>query len=594
MIIISISAENLLKYASLELTDLPDTGIIAVSGQNESGKSTIGESICFALFGRTFSFSSDKPEKIICWGQARCSAEVVFSAAGEEQYRITRSLDNEGNQSACLSRNEDAENPIASGVASVNDAMFSLLGFDYDEFIESFYLAQREITTPHRNSQAIKAMAGLATMDAVSADVHREITEEQVAIEELDSEIVAIDAKLQVLDIQEGYLQVLEADFESLNAVQEEREQQVSDLQSAAIAYTENIPRLKRAHRGRRSMIVLCSLMAVGSVLSGNAAWGPWADDPMDGFLWGQFCGLMLLMLMVATGGFFIMIGRIQGLSKTPKILVKKLRDIQRINAVVQEGSSKEITAVEVASEDAKDVYTAIAEYTAKPEVVAAIVKPELDQAQQENQARLGDIECLSKTISEENVRLQQATELTQARKIMEGEMAGHQHEIKVRLLAEDLLDGAGKELSQRFNRDLRELAGHTLPLFTDGRYEHLRIDDDLNVQVFSNEKRDFMSLDEVSSGTQRQIMLAVRLALSQKLIDSAMTGKQFVFLDEPFAFFDRERTKSTLAVLPQLSDEITQVWIVSQDFPDDSQLDRRVICSRDYLCLVPDTAISE
>ena len=43
------------------------------------------------------------------------------------------------------------------------------------------------------------------------------------------------------------------------------------------------------------------------------------------------------------------------------------------------------------------------------------------------------------------------------------------------------------------------------LPLFTDGRYEHLQIDDGLKVRVFSNDKRDFMDLEEVSSGTQRR-----------------------------------------------------------------------------------------
>ncbi len=82
--------------------------------------------------------------------------------------------------------------------------------------------------------------------------------------------------------------------------------------------------------------------------------------------------------------------------------------------------------------------------------------------------------------------------------------------------------------------------------------------------------------------------MLAVRLALSQKLVDSAMTGRQFIFLDEPFAFFDAERTLSTLEVLPQLSDEITQIWLIAQDFPEGSQLDRHIECAREYVSLSP------
>jgi exonuclease SbcC len=90
------------------------------------------------------------------------------------------------------------------------------------------------------------------------------------------------------------------------------------------------------------------------------------------------------------------------------------------------------------------------------------------------------------------------------------------------------------------------------------------------------------MDLDEISSGTQRQIMLALRLALSQELVNSAVLGSQFVFLDEPFAFFDDERTRTSLKVLPQISDEISQVWIVSQEFPPDASFDRHVRCARD------------
>jgi exonuclease SbcC len=97
---------------------------------------------------------------------------------------------------------------------------------------------------------------------------------------------------------------------------------------------------------------------------------------------------------------------------------------------------------------------------------------------------------------------------------------------------------------------------------------------------VFSSEKRDFLDLDEISSGTQRQIMLAVRLALSQKLINAAVGGRQFVFLDEPFAFFDEQRTADSLAVLPDVSPDITQIWVTSQTFPPGSRFDLEIRCA--------------
>jgi hypothetical protein len=89
MIINRIRSEHVLKYAQLDLNHLPPRGLIAVSGPNESGKSTIGEIMCFALFGRTFSLRPDEIVNLIRWGEPRGSASLDFSI-DEAQYRISR------------------------------------------------------------------------------------------------------------------------------------------------------------------------------------------------------------------------------------------------------------------------------------------------------------------------------------------------------------------------------------------------------------------------------------------------------------------------------------------------------------------------
>lgn len=76
MIITSIKAENVLKYTSLDLQELPEQGLIAISGLNESGKSTVGETICFALFGRTFSLVEDDLQKIIQISRVRIMQNI--------------------------------------------------------------------------------------------------------------------------------------------------------------------------------------------------------------------------------------------------------------------------------------------------------------------------------------------------------------------------------------------------------------------------------------------------------------------------------------------------------------------------------------
>jgi exonuclease SbcC len=197
---------------------------------------------------------------------------------------------------------------------------------------------------------------------------------------------------------------------------------------------------------------------------------------------------------------------------------------------------------------------------------------------------RLGDqAEALEADIEDEEARLKEAADLSE---VLDG-LARKREEVEDRINDRrrglELLAGAIAHLSNNFNRDVKDLVGRMLPLFTDGRYEHLQIDEGLKVRVFSSEKRDFMDLEEVSSGTQRQVMLALRLALSQKLLSRTVKGRQFVFLDEPFAFFDQERTRRALQALANLDDDISQVWIVAQDFPEKCKVpfDTRIECER-------------
>ena len=164
MIITRLYAKNVLKYGTLLLEDMPQQGVIGISGPNESGKSSIGESICFALFGRTWSLDEKSRQKVIRWGENRCLVMLRFVAADGKEYEITRHLDSDGNHSARLSVVGDDEH-VTKGADAVKLQLQQVLGIKYDEYIESFYLAQRELTTPHPHSDAIKSMAGILSLE---------------------------------------------------------------------------------------------------------------------------------------------------------------------------------------------------------------------------------------------------------------------------------------------------------------------------------------------------------------------------------------------------------------------------------------------
>ncbi|MEO5362995.1 MAG: AAA family ATPase [Magnetococcus sp. DMHC-8] len=144
-----------------------------------------------------------------------------------------------------------------------------------------------------------------------------------------------------------------------------------------------------------------------------------------------------------------------------------------------------------------------------------------------------------------------------------------HLHQMAVRQVAQELLKGTCQGLSLRFNQELRRFIAQAAPLFTQGRYQHLRIDDNLQVAAFSAAKNDFVDFNEISTGVRYQLLLAVRMALAQALAARVGPAPQCIVLDEPFVFFDRQRVRESLEALPRVSSQITQVWVIAQEYED-------------------------
>ena len=188
----------------------------------------------------------------------------------------------------------------------------------------------------------------------------------------------------------------------------------------------------------------------------------------------------------------------------------------------------------------------------------------------------------LDQKIANEQARRDIADQLKEQISGFEKERSEHLQQISVRRAAQRLLEGTHPRLYGRFNIELQQVVRNIVPLLTEDRYENLQVGEDLEIQALSKEKGDFVSLSEVSGGTYFQLMLAIRLALSQAIITSSVGGDEFIILDEPFAFLDTKRTQKTLEVLPHMSNEIEQTWILAQSFDDESQLDLHLRCSCD------------
>ncbi|HHH39598.1 MAG TPA: ATPase [Sedimenticola sp.] len=602
MIITDVVAENVLKYRRLELHDLPEEGLIAIEGVNESGKSTIGEIICFGLFGRTYSLDQEGLDKLIRWDEPRCSASIRFRVDDRYRFEIARILDREGNQGARLTQ-EGKEEPVARGVTQVNEVLRELLGFGYEEFIESFYLAQREITTPHPHSHAVKAMAGITPMEALDREYAGEIREQQEAIAEARHETGQAAAALNDLAIDPQRLSQLEGEQEGLRQQSAALEANVERLEQAVGDYQDSLPEMRRTERrlGRARMARFLAFVASVLLFGGwylvdrtpDSVWGRKLTSLLAGMevqqtTWllygGALFAILFLLLWFRAGALKGHAARLRAVSQR---LAGRLREAWglRQGVVVEAGSADS----EGLDEDQARIMGRIAAFQAEGPEVREQVAAELAWLRGEIGRLQEQSGRLEQALRVERERRDKAAGLERLIQTLEQNIAELEQHIQLRELGRELLRGAAGYRSQHFNRELRELVGRTLPLFTEGRYEHLQIDENLRVRVFSSGKRDFMDLEEISSGTQRQIMLAVRLALSQELIASMVAGKQFIFLDEPFAFFDEQRTSNAIKVLPELSDSITQIWIVAQTFPPDQPFSVRIHCTREQETLPAD-----
>ncbi|ODB86342.1 ATPase [Candidatus Thiodiazotropha endoloripes] len=624
MIIHSVNASNVLKYSSLKLPEIPEQGLIAISGANESGKSSIGETVCFALFGRTFSLGPEELTKVIRWGETHCEAQLEFTCGDGVRYRLERFLDDAGNHSARLApAGVNHDDQVVRGIEQVADRIYQLIGFEYEEFVESFYLAQREITTPHPHSYAVKTMAGLVTLEYCDAACQEDRDDAEEALSQRQQELGGLQQQMVELDIDPSLMPGLESERQTISRQLDDTQQLMEELDTASTAYQDAMPiRAKSASKAGSAGFFSLIFFLLAAVAGG--AWYMLTNMPehelsvrLNEWLvqmvpdWGEAtlpwllyaaagAGLLFLVFLIRRGALK---SRVAAYSETASTLADVLNRLDEGPSKVAADETQDAQLSEVETDQEETVtdtsgvdetpaivdraarsrlVTRISDWSATVAEVRDSVAGELDQLNSNlDQMRLRADE-LNQAIGIEQERLDRAARLKEMMASLNEKIDERQHYIQTCNLADELIRGTTREVSHQFNRKLRGLVSKTLPLFTENRYEHLQIDDDLTVRAFSSEKRDFMDLDEISSGTQRQIMLAVRLALSQELVARAVKGGQFLFLDEPFAFFDEKRTRSSLTVLPTLSEELKQIWIVAQDFADDLKFDLHIQCDRD------------
>jgi exonuclease SbcC len=147
MRLLSLEASNF-KLLNLQHPLEFGKGITLITGQNESGKSTILDAVLFALFSRTIRPSArPRDEDILQYGANKLTLTLLF-AVQDRVFQVQRTIHRNRPNEATLSERlpNGKVNAIATKVNSVNDEIAKLLGgLSFDEIIASNVVAQKEL-----------------------------------------------------------------------------------------------------------------------------------------------------------------------------------------------------------------------------------------------------------------------------------------------------------------------------------------------------------------------------------------------------------------------------------------------------------------
>ncbi len=760
MIISGLRAENIFKYRKLELKNLPASGRIGITGPNEAGKTAIGGTICFALFGRSYALASDQLGKAIRWGEFRGSVRLEFAGQDDKAYVLVREVDTEQNHTARLNLVGESQ-PIAQGVSAVAEKIEQVIGFNYDHFVHSFYLAQREVEVPHAKSDTVKSLIGVGALEKVSQNIRNEIGTSQSSLAKFESQLLETRSQLQEFAYDKNELERLEVRQNEKQQAIREIEGRISELKerersikkaaeafcSASARFAESTLSTRYAEWREKQGSVSKSLVAVAAVSEANGAGSPehegfdltegalksfeaglekyeelstladyrrknlrsqlalensrvsqappagnngkstntticFADREKEldrqivkqsgarkpkrvlgGFFafvaavswaaWGvlqaaptssiatKLTSLLsmsegsspLVILVAAVGTSFLAVvffgsaasvsGEIKGLRQRIAEIEAQAAKAQQELSMIESINDATFPEVMVSLQGIDDGTVRDAAVAFRDGDGAIFVRPDAlesklkelkrcsakaEDSLKDSRAKLqsktdtlqADVTSartqatdITKQIEIERKRRHHATELETMIANLREKSDHLRHRVEVLGLGRQLIDGTCRRIYAKFQPELRRFVGKVLPKLTDDRYQHLQIDEDLNVRVFSKKKNDFVGLDEVSNSTHRQLMLSLRLALAQALICSTTKASQFIFFDEPFAFFDKQRMQWAVEVVDRISPQMTQVWLAAQEFGSQDAFDVEIKCDADSDTLFVDGALA-
>ena len=185
MIIHKLSVSNYRMIGDPLQLEFPEKGRIGILGQNESGKSTLLESIATALYGLVRGAGISR-EDLVTWGKEKARLKVEFSS-GDHRYLLMREIGvirgHRAKLIPLINGEKDVKNAI-SNITEIERKIEEITGMDRDSFTKLVYIRQKDLDAlkelyKSKREQLVNKVMGIEVFDQASRNVGDEISEIQ-------------------------------------------------------------------------------------------------------------------------------------------------------------------------------------------------------------------------------------------------------------------------------------------------------------------------------------------------------------------------------------------------------------------------------
>jgi exonuclease SbcC len=198
MIVDRLSVEGFKMIGErIDLT-FPAQGRIGIFGGNETGKTTLLQSVEYSLYGlKRGAIAEEARENIVSWGKPHTDLLIEFTC-GDSKYRLTRRISVDGRHTAKLVQLTDGDENSQTGVSSLTEIdrlVEQVTGMDRDSFTKLVFIKQKDLDALRdlakaKREELLNKVMGIDIFDTASerirqdtSSLQNELSEKRVELE---------------------------------------------------------------------------------------------------------------------------------------------------------------------------------------------------------------------------------------------------------------------------------------------------------------------------------------------------------------------------------------------------------------------------